>query len=336
MLPQEWTWERARWTLLRHAARELPTDAVGPFSSGCMCCAVCCLPSHSSAGFAAVEKPVLRETCVHHARPSVHPEKMSRRSGRDPNASSFNLFTGEEVNGAKTSASRPVQHPFNRGSSLMLGDPDMPDDRFAHMKGSHASQGSAQFQAEHGALGFEPLGAIPPAYGYEYDKYPPEDLYEGPPSHSSFAAPAPSSNVWASSANPNSGNFLSERPSTHVSNAPGGRSTFTIGDPEMADDRFSHHTHRSNMGSSRRPRELAAPIGSGDRRPHVRSGNATPQDAPQDFFGVSHANSRRETSNSWARNDSQNSGNFLTDRPTTRVVAPPGGRNAMGTSFGWE
>lgn len=35
------------------------------------------------------------------------------------------------------------------------------------------------------------------------------------------------------------------------------------------------------------------------------------------------------SSNMWANNGSQNTGNFITDRPTTKVVAPPGGYTSI-------
>ena len=260
------------------------------------------------------------------ARPSLYPETMSRRSGRDPNASSFNLFTGEEVPGGLAPVSRPTQHPFNRGSSLRLGDPDAPDDRFSHVKGSFSSNpSSARFQPEHPALSFQSLGPMPTEFGYEYDDYPPEELRTEDP----WTGQAPSVRLHGHGGD-------SERPSVQVSIAVGRKSTFTVGDPDMVDDRFAHHTHRSNMGSSRANRELAAPIGSENRRRLVRSGNPAPAADAHQFFGSSPASHRRESSDSFARNDNQNSGNFITDRPTTRVIAPPGGRNSMGTSFGWQ
>lgn len=250
-------------------------------------------------------------------RPSLKAETMSRRSGRDPNASSFNLFTGEEIHGSKASAPRPAQHPFNRGSSLILGDPDMPDDRFSH-RGSSVS--SSRIQSEQHAHPFQPLGPISPEFDHEFDDYPQDDFYR---------AQAPSTVLSGS-------DVFNEPPHVPVLLAPGRKSTFTIGDPDMVDDRFAQHTHRSSMGSSRKSRELAAPIGSESRRPHVRSGIDIPAAEPHHFFGGSDTSTRRESSNSWARNDNQNSGNFISDRPTTRVVAPPGGRSSMGSNFGWQ
>ncbi len=195
----------------------------------------------------------------------------------------------------------------------MLGDPDMPDDRFSH-RGSSVS--SSRHQIEHADHAFQPLGPISPAFHSEYDDYPEEDMYQGQ---------VPSAVARSSD------NF---EVSTHipVSHALGRKSTFTIGDPDMVDDRFAQHTHRSSMGSSRKSRELTAPIGSDSRRPVIRGG-IEPQ---TQIFGGSDASSRRDSSNLWAHNDHQNSGNFISDRPTTRVVAPPGGRNSMGSSFGWQ
>jgi hypothetical protein len=237
---------------------------------------------------------------------------MSRRSGRDPNASSFNFFTGEEIHGGKAAAPRPSQHPFNRGSSLMLGDPDMPDDRFSHRA---SSVSSSRHQSEHEAHVFQPLGPMPPAFHGEYDDYPEEDFYR---------APAPSAIARGLDS-------FDAPPQAPVARASGRKSTFTIGDPDMADDRFAQYSHRSNMGSSRKSRELAAPIGSDSRRPVVRNGIE-----PHQLVGGGDAGSRRESSNSWAPYDHQNSGNAMSNRAASHAVAPPGGRNSMGASFGWQ
>jgi hypothetical protein len=110
----------------------------------------------------------------------LHPSMSSRRSSRDPNASSFNLFTGEEISGApqitQRSASQKTASTFN----LFTGE---------EIDGSNVSHQQQQR--------------------------------------------TPSSSVWASNQSQNCGNMLSERPSTFVSQAPGGRSSFTIGDPDM-------------------------------------------------------------------------------------------------------
>merc|ERR1719224_414231 len=42
----------------------------------------------------------------------------------------------------------------------------------------------------------------------------------------------------------------------------------------------------------------------------------------------------RESSNTFARGANQNCGNVISDVPTTRVVAPPGGRSSFSLSWG--
>jgi hypothetical protein len=141
----------------------------------------------------------------------------SRRSSRDPNASSFNLFTGEEISGAPQTTQRATSQKTASSFNLFTGE--------------------------------EISGA-----NFEYQQHQQQQR-------------APSSNVWASNQSQNCGNMLSERPSTFVSQAPGGRSSFTIGDPDMCpgarsctscsttntlrrvDDRFSGHSHRSTLQS---------------------------------------------------------------------------------------
>lgn len=46
------------------------------------------------------------------------------------------------------------------------------------------------------------------------------------------------------------------------------------------------------------------------------------------------ANSSRPTTNNYFRADGQNTGNFLTDRPSTKVHAAPGGGSSLGYLFG--
>jgi hypothetical protein len=150
----------------------------------------------------------------------------SRRSGRDPNASSFNLFTGEDNSGAPQSTQRSTSQKTASSFNLFTGE-EISGSDFAYQQQQQQQQQMQQQQR------------------------------------------APSSNVWASNQSQNCGNMLSERPSTFVSQAPGGRSSFTIGDPDMCapipaqaallapalktpprvDDRFSAHSHRSNIQS---------------------------------------------------------------------------------------
>ena len=106
----------------------------------------------------------------------------SRRSSRDPNASSFNLFTGEETLGAPQASQRATSQKTASSFNLFTGE---------EINGPNFALQQQQQQR------------------------------------------APSSNVWASNQSQNCGNMLSERPSTFVSQAPGGRSSFTIGDPDM-------------------------------------------------------------------------------------------------------
>jgi SPIRAL1-like protein len=125
---------------------------------------------------------------------------------------------------------------------------------------------------------------------------------------------APSSNTWARNDSQNSGNFISERSSTRLHAPPGGHSSFSFGEPGAVDDRFAHHANKSTRAASE------------NTTTNIAASTATTKTV----------SSGSVSSNAWASNGNQNSGNFISDRSTTRVLAPPGGRNAMGSSFGWN
>jgi hypothetical protein len=225
-----------------------------------------------------------------------HPSMSSRRSSRDPNASSFNLFTGEETSGGPQTTQRTTSQKTASTFNLFTG---------------------------------EEINGPDFAYQQQYQQQ----------------QRAPSSNVWASNQSQNCGNMLSERPSTFVSQAPGGRSSFTIGDPDMCAStraRAAYAPPPTHLAGSTivSPRTRTAPPFSRAKitprtRNHPTANNSSAicclclaQLLHVTFvcyrYGVPVKSSRCESSNSWARNDSQNSGNYITDRPSTRVVNPPG------------
>jgi len=105
---------------------------------------------------------------------------------------------------------------------------------------------------------------------------------------------AVSSNAFASNASQNSGNVLTDRPSTMLHAPPGGYSTICLG---------------------------------GDEAPVIRQSNWTPPGGKSAIcLGTDEA---PVSSNAFACGASQNSGNVLTDRPTTSLHAPPGGHSTI-------
>ncbi|CAM6005400.1 unnamed protein product [Sphagnum balticum] len=54
------------------------------------------------------------------------------------------------------------------------------------------------------------------------------------------------------------------------------------------------------------------------------------------LLDVGGQNKMGRNSNNYHRADGQNTGNFITDRPTTKVHAAPGGGSSLGYLFWWE
>lgn len=116
--------------------------------------------------------------------------------------------------------------------------------------------------------------------------------------------PRESSNSYASGHNQNTGNVMTGVPTTRVSRPPGGHSQFSLAwDTGPAVGR-----------------------GRGEGAPIPQGGGCS--QAP-DAFGQR----LRVSSNSYANGADQNSGNVLSDTPTTRVLRPPGGGSSL--NLGW-
>lgn len=174
-----------------------------------------------------------------------------------------------------------------------------------------------------------------------------------------------SGNSYASGANQNCGNVLSDVPSTRVAKPPGGTSSMTLGwssadaagdrqqqqsigargPPAPHEERYyalgppsgqpyeSGPAGRMDWGTSapshggRQPGDGA--LGGGGRQPP-----AQPEAHGDERFGGHTFGQRvRESSNSYASGGNQNSGNVLTDVPTTRVAQAPGGSSSLSLSW---
>lgn len=155
-----------------------------------------------------------------------------------------------------------------------------------------------------------------------------------------------SSNAYASGVNQNAGNFLTEKPITRIHAPPGGVSSISFGDQHTA----------AAAGSATKPQQ-ALVLGTPTQPATPESAEST-EDGPapipmMELPPAPSASAVEEeeegegqeeeavvpppapaaeavvSSNAYATGSNQNSGNFMTGRPTTRVRAPPGGASSI-------
>jgi hypothetical protein len=176
-----------------------------------------------------------------------------------------------------------------------------------------------------------------------------------------------SSNSYASGANQNSGNVITDRSSTRVAQQPGGNSSFSLGwsAPDNAAPR--QQTGRRQIPQQQQqqafvygqqappPQQqpyqpVTAPYGQSSgygqspQQPQYGGGGYGQQQQQQQqqhhaggapsingggFAFGSNPDRERGSSNAFANGASQNTGNFISDRSSTRIHAPPGGRSSL-------
>ncbi|GIL60130.1 hypothetical protein Vafri_14754 [Volvox africanus] len=132
----------------------------------------------------------------------------------------------------------------------------------------------------------------------------------------------------------NVGNFITDRPSSRVLAPPGGNSQISFGDCN-APPAPSYNVppgHGAPYGSPAPPPYGAPPVqqhGHGYASP----GQIGPDGRPVTAGTKSAEAAQGRLSNNYSRpGGQQNVGNFITDRPSSKVLAPPGGRSQI--SFG--
>lgn len=135
----------------------------------------------------------------------------------------------------------------------------------------------------------------------------------------------------------NVGNHITDRPSSRVTAPPGGQSQVFFGDaspPQAAPPKrqfntgnpVQHPEECQRLPPSYHPSNVSNPSSnaSPDGLPHAPIGHFS-------GHGMSGGHGQREVNN-YSRSGGQNVGNFLSDRPSSRVSAPPGGASQV--SFG--
>ena len=135
-----------------------------------------------------------------------------------------------------------------------------------------------------------------------------------------------SSNAFASGASQNSGNVITDRPTTRIHHAPGGASSFSLSWDDSGKENTAAPARAPAVARfAKKDVEVAPKIGA--------AGPARVEPlAPAPAAPVA---GERTSSNVWASGANQNSGNFITDRPTTRVHAAPGGKSSMSSILSW-
>lgn len=150
-----------------------------------------------------------------------------------------------------------------------------------------------------------------------------------------------SSNAYASGVDQNSGNFLTGKPITRIHAPPGGASTISFGDQYTAPPPPKQQpglvlgtpTQPATPESADSVEDGPAPIPMMELPPAPSAVEvevlppAAPVEEPAAAPAVAAAPAM--SANAYATGSNQNSGNFMTGRPTTRVRAPPGGASSI-------
>lgn len=169
---------------------------------------------------------------------------------------------------------------------------------------------------------------------------------ETPNKGQSSAASNPlSSNAYASGVNQNAGNFLTEKPITRIHAPPGGASSISFGD--YSEPVAPKAQPGLGLGTPTQPatpesagsvpvEETIAPIPMMELPPvPVVEGEEEEEEEKEEKEALVPPPAPEEppvaamSANAYASGSNQNSGNFMTGRPTTRVRAPPGGASSI-------
>lgn len=160
-----------------------------------------------------------------------------------------------------------------------------------------------------------------------------------------------SSNAYASGVNQNAGNFLTEKPITKIHAPPGGVSSISFGDQHTEPAAKPQQQQQQQQGlvlgtptqpatpeSAESTEDGPAPIPMMELPPAPSAveeeeevgeeAAVVPPPAPAAEEAVG-GGASAISSNAYASGSNQNSGNFMTGRPTTRVRAPPGGASSI-------
>ena len=110
---------------------------------------------------------------------------------------------------------------------------------------------------------------------------------------------------------------MTDRNSSRVLAPPGGRSNVSLSDGSA--DAAPHHGAGAKQHFSAPEAPLYAQI------PLAQAKAAAAAQQSSSVFGQAGGGGGGHANNNYARPDSQNVGNFMTDRNTSRVLKPPGG-----------
>jgi len=291
------------------------------------------------------------------------------RFAQVPGGTSTICLGGETEQGAEVT----VRGPIGGADGVVLGSDDSKQD-FAERQALRSSpvatpEAAPRFRQAPGGTSSVILGGdLPPALPCgSPDRQPPGgtstfgQTLGGDYPHEILERA--SANAFASGASQNSGNVLTERPTTRVHHAPGGNSTLVLGDEEPAQaapssnafacgasqncgnvltERSSTRLHQAPGGDSTLvlgggyPHDITEAREKEEGRPSERpttgrrllqspGGNSTIC-LSQDTAGT---DCTKVSSNKYANGSNQNSGNTITDRSSTRLHQAPGGDSTI-------